>query len=153
VNEGYLEIADLLVPEDMSKRSIEAANAKLAACRKKVGDVAYFRAVSGGQYIHPDGMYYGGGPSWSSGHCWPAAWSALNSFLLASAIGGRFDVKVGGVQGNPASLGRIAHQLSRLSCTAPIIATPPVLSKPARFPGRRGHAVKLRLVRRPLWQS
>jgi hypothetical protein len=67
VNEGYLEIADLLVPADLSKPSIEAADAKLAAYRKKVGDVTYFRAVSGGQYIHPDGMFYGGGgPSWSN---------------------------------------------------------------------------------------
>src|SRR5258707_15182482 len=43
VNEGYLEIADLLVPADFSKPGIEAADAKLAAYRKKVGDVAYFR--------------------------------------------------------------------------------------------------------------
>ncbi len=67
VNEGYLEIADLLVPADFSKPGIEAADAKLAAYRKKVGDVAYFRAVSGGQYSHPDGMFFGGGgPCWSN---------------------------------------------------------------------------------------
>jgi len=65
VNEGYLEIADFLVPADFSKPGIDAADAKLAAYRKKVGDVAYFRAVSGGQYSHPDGMFYGGG-----GACW-----------------------------------------------------------------------------------
>jgi hypothetical protein len=67
VNEGYLEIADLLVPSDFSKPGLEAADAKLAAYRKKVGDVAYFRAVSGGQYSHPDGMFFGGGgPCWSN---------------------------------------------------------------------------------------
>ncbi len=67
VNEGYLEIADLLVPSDFSKPGLEVADAKLAAYRKKVGDVAYFRAVSGGQYSHPDGMFFGGGgPCWSN---------------------------------------------------------------------------------------
>ena len=67
VNEGYLEIADYLVPKDMSEAGIKAAEAKLAEYRKKVGDIAYFRAVSGGQYSHPDGMFFGGGgPSWSN---------------------------------------------------------------------------------------
>ena len=32
-----------------------------------MGDIAYFRAVSGGQYSHPDGMFFGGGgPAWSN---------------------------------------------------------------------------------------
>jgi hypothetical protein len=53
VNEGYLEIADFLMPKDLSEADAEAAEAKLADYRKKVGDVAYFRAVSGGQYSHP----------------------------------------------------------------------------------------------------
>ncbi len=67
VNEGYLEIADVLVPADFSDRGIKAADAKLAAYRQKVGDVAYFRAMSGGQYSHPDGMFFGGGgPSWAN---------------------------------------------------------------------------------------
>jgi hypothetical protein len=67
VNEGYLEIADWLVPSDFSDAGRKAADAKLAAYRKKVGDVAYFRAISGGQYSHPDGMFFGGGgASWSN---------------------------------------------------------------------------------------
>ena len=50
-----------------ARPTVEAAEAKLAAYRKKVGDIAYFRAVSGGQYSHPDGMFFGGGgPSWSN---------------------------------------------------------------------------------------
>jgi hypothetical protein len=66
-NEGYLEVADLLVPADFSKEGLAAADAKLAAYRNKVGDVAYYRAVSGGQYSHPDGIFFGGGgPSWSN---------------------------------------------------------------------------------------
>src|SRR6266550_2252806 len=67
VNEGYLEVADFLVPRDLGQATLDAADAKLAAYRKKVGDVAYFRAVSGGQYSHPDGMFFGGGgPCWSN---------------------------------------------------------------------------------------
>ncbi|MFO1080650.1 MAG: M14 family metallopeptidase [Reyranellaceae bacterium] len=67
VNEGYLEIADLLVPADLGPEALRAADAGLAAYRRKVGDVAFFRAVSGGQYSHPDGMFFGGGgPSWSN---------------------------------------------------------------------------------------
>ncbi|MDP2373079.1 M14 family metallopeptidase [Reyranella sp.] len=67
VNDGYLEIADFLVPRDLGEAGAKAADAGLAAYRKKVGDIAYFRAVSGGQYSHPDGMFFGGGgPSWSN---------------------------------------------------------------------------------------
>lgn len=66
-NEGYLEIADFLVPSDLSDKSVAEADAALAGYRKKVGDIAYYRAVSGGQYSHPDGMFFGGGgPSWSN---------------------------------------------------------------------------------------
>lgn len=66
-NDAYLEIADLLVPNDLSPATLAAADEKLGAYRKKVGDVAFFRAVSGGQYSHPDGLFFGGGgPSWSN---------------------------------------------------------------------------------------
>src|ERR1700741_4637555 len=66
-NEGYLAIADYLVPKDFSEAGRKAADGKLAEYRKQVGDVPYFRAVSGGQYSHPDGMFFGGGgPSWSN---------------------------------------------------------------------------------------
>ena len=51
----------------LSPAAFEAAESKLAAYRTKVGDVAYFRAISGGQYSHPDGFFFGGGgPSWSN---------------------------------------------------------------------------------------
>src|SRR6187399_704066 len=45
VNEGYLAIADYLIPKDMSEAGIKAAETKLADYRKKVGDIAYYRAV------------------------------------------------------------------------------------------------------------
>jgi hypothetical protein len=66
-NEGYLEIADYLIPKDLSDATIKANEAKLSAYRKKVGDIPYFRAMSGGQYSHPDGFFFGGGgPCWSN---------------------------------------------------------------------------------------
>ncbi len=67
VNQGYLEIADWLVPADFSEAGRHAADLKLLEYRKKVGEVAFFRAVSAGQYSHPDGMFFGGGgPAWSN---------------------------------------------------------------------------------------
>src|SRR6185436_12784306 len=67
VNEGYLEIADWLIPKDLGEATLKAGEARLAEYCRRVGDVAYFRAVSGGQYSHPDGMFFGGGgPSWSN---------------------------------------------------------------------------------------
>ena len=45
----------------LSPATLAAADEKLGAYRKKVGDVAFFRAVSGGQYSHPDGLFFGGG--------------------------------------------------------------------------------------------
>jgi uncharacterized protein DUF2817 len=66
-NDGYLEIADFLVPKDLNEATVKACEAKLLDYRKKVGDIAYFRAMSGGQYTHPDGFFFGGGgPSWSN---------------------------------------------------------------------------------------
>ena len=66
-NEGYLEIADYLIPKDLSDAAIKACETKLGEYRKKVGDVPYFRAMSGGQYSHPDGFFFGGGgPCWSN---------------------------------------------------------------------------------------
>ncbi len=66
-NEGYLEIADYLIPKDLSDQTIKACEAKLLEYRGKVGEVPYFRAMSGGQYTHPDGFFFGGGgPSWSN---------------------------------------------------------------------------------------
>ncbi len=67
VNKGYLEIADWLIPRDFGPNSVADADARLAEYRAKVGDKAYYAAMSGGQYSHPDGWFFGGGgPSWSN---------------------------------------------------------------------------------------
>ena len=86
VNKGYLEIAGWLIPVDFGPNSVASADAKLADYRKKVGDVEYFRAVSGGQYSHPDGMFFGGGG---------AAWSNRTLHAVTDKfLKGRSDVAV-----------------------------------------------------------
>lgn len=66
-NAAYDELADALVPPELTGPAGEAADAFLAACRKRMGDLAYFRAVASGQYKHPDGLFFGGtGPTWSN---------------------------------------------------------------------------------------
>jgi hypothetical protein len=66
-NPGYLEIADALIPPALSGPQFEAAEAKLKAYRNQVGDDAFNRAMSGGQYMHADGFFFGGGgASWSN---------------------------------------------------------------------------------------
>ncbi|HJQ58960.1 MAG TPA: M14 family metallopeptidase [Vineibacter sp.] len=66
-NPGYLEIADALIPRALSGPDFDAAEAKLKTYRDEVGDTAFLRAMSGGQYTHPDGFFFGGGgPSWSN---------------------------------------------------------------------------------------
>lgn len=65
-NPEYSELADALVPTELSGPVLEAAEAKLAAWRAKRGEQAYRLARSGGQYTHPDGHCYGGSkPTWS----------------------------------------------------------------------------------------
>ncbi len=67
MNKGYEEIHDFLIPKDFGPNSIAAADAKLTEYRKRVGDRAYFAAMSGGQFTHADGMFFGGGgPSWAN---------------------------------------------------------------------------------------
>lgn len=65
-NPGYVELADAIVPGEIEGPAFEAAMATLKAYRAKHGDVAYWTAYSGGQYTHPDGVFYGGAaPTWS----------------------------------------------------------------------------------------
>ncbi len=67
INTGYADIHDWLIPKDFGPNSVAQADAKLAEYRAKVGDKSYFTAMSGGQYSHPDGFFFGGGgPSWSN---------------------------------------------------------------------------------------
>jgi len=66
-NPGYDELAHALVPSALTGPVAEEADSFLATCRKRMGDLAFFRAVASGQYRHPDGLFYGGaGPTWSN---------------------------------------------------------------------------------------
>jgi hypothetical protein len=63
-NVGYDEIADLLMPADWPPSS--ANERALMSHAQTHGMAAFQQAVSGGQYHHPGGLFYGGeSPTWS----------------------------------------------------------------------------------------
>lgn len=65
-NTGYDQLADALVPADDDPCTLAAAQARLDAFREAHGREAFEVAVTGGQYRHPGGLFYGGrGPTWS----------------------------------------------------------------------------------------
>ncbi|MEK9751963.1 MAG: M14 family metallopeptidase [Rhodospirillaceae bacterium] len=65
-NPGYVELAADLLPASLDPETIARADANLAAYAQRHGERAYEEAVSGGQYTHPTGLFYGGtAPSWS----------------------------------------------------------------------------------------
>ncbi|QJW83369.1 DUF2817 domain-containing protein [Ramlibacter terrae] len=66
-NPGYAEIAKALLPARLEGPEADEAEAVLARFRAKVGEVAFYRALASGQFIDPQGMFYGGsGPTWSN---------------------------------------------------------------------------------------
>lgn len=65
-NAGYDSIADLLVPESWDDASQAETTAALLERAGEIGLDTFQQWVSGGQYRHPDGLFYGGtGPVWS----------------------------------------------------------------------------------------
>ena len=65
-NDEYAEIADLLVPDDWSDAAQQRTLTALLEYAGRVGMGAMQANVSGGQYTHPTGVFYGGsGPTWS----------------------------------------------------------------------------------------
>ena len=65
-NEGYDRIADLLVPDTWDDEVQQATSAALLDMVGEVGFETFQQWVSGGQYRHPTGLFYGGErPSWS----------------------------------------------------------------------------------------
>lgn len=59
-NPGYDELADALLPADGDAATLARADARLAAFRAAHGERAFDLAVTGGQYRHPQGLFYGG---------------------------------------------------------------------------------------------
>jgi hypothetical protein len=65
-NPGYDELADAICPRDWSDSSRVAAEHRLQEYGSRFGAAALQKAISGGQYRHSDGIFYGGdAPSWS----------------------------------------------------------------------------------------
>jgi len=65
-NDGYAALAPHLVPAEIAGPARDAADAALAAWRATRSLQQWLRAVSSGQYDHPEGLFYGGsGPTWA----------------------------------------------------------------------------------------
>jgi hypothetical protein len=66
-NEGYLAIADAVLPTEWSDESKAASERTFASYAQKHGAYALQGAISSGQYTHPDGIFFGGArPTWSN---------------------------------------------------------------------------------------
>jgi len=67
VNAAYAALAEQIAPRDISRETIKTANAKLRAYSAAHGDFALQEAITKGQYVFADGLYYGGSrESWSA---------------------------------------------------------------------------------------
>ncbi len=63
---GYGDIHDFILPDEWEGAGKDAADAVIAAFIQDKGITAFQAAVSGGQYSHKDGLFYGGdAPTWS----------------------------------------------------------------------------------------
>jgi len=65
-NPGYDELADAIIPNGLDEQVLAQADAVLRNYADYFGQVAFEAALSGGQFNHADGLFYGGrSPSWS----------------------------------------------------------------------------------------
>jgi hypothetical protein len=65
-NRAYSELSDAICPRHWDPEAQQQAMATLTAYAQKHGMPAFQQAVSGGQYTHPKGIFFGGaGPTWS----------------------------------------------------------------------------------------
>jgi hypothetical protein len=65
-NPGYEALHEALCPREWNDAVIAETRAALLAYGEEHGAVALQEAVTGGQYHHPDGIFYGGhAPTWS----------------------------------------------------------------------------------------
>ena len=66
-NPAYTELADILVPGDWSAATQERTLLELLVKLEEVGMDRIQQVISGGQYAHPTGVFYGGtAPVWSN---------------------------------------------------------------------------------------
>lgn len=67
VNEGYTALAEAICPPTWDEETIAATGEVLSGYAEAHGAKALQSAVSGGQYSHADGIFYGGSaPTWSN---------------------------------------------------------------------------------------
>jgi hypothetical protein len=65
-NPGYDELAEWVVPDAWTEDAQRRSARELGAFARARGAAAFQQAISGGQYLHPGGLFYGGAePSWS----------------------------------------------------------------------------------------
>ncbi len=65
-NDGYVALAAALCPVEWTEASRRAAWALIVAYGERHGAAALQKAITGGQYSHADGIFYGGAaPTWS----------------------------------------------------------------------------------------
>lgn len=65
-NNGYRELASVLLPEYWNDELNQIAQEKIHAYQVRYGRSLTEQAISGGQYQFPDGLFYGGSkPAWS----------------------------------------------------------------------------------------
>jgi len=65
-NPGYDELADAIIPRSLDEETLMAADRQLKEYADYYGQIAYEAALSGGQFTHADGLFYGGtAPTWS----------------------------------------------------------------------------------------
>lgn len=66
INEGYERLHAVLCPEAWTEETVAAAEVACARYAESHGAHGLQAAISGGQYLHPDGMFFGGTqPTWS----------------------------------------------------------------------------------------
>ncbi len=65
-NDAYDELADAICPAEWTDAALAASRARFAVFTAAHGAAALQKAISGGQYSHPDGVFYGGArPVWA----------------------------------------------------------------------------------------
>lgn len=65
-NPGYAELHDAICPREWNDAARASAQVKLEAYRTAHGNLAYQIALTGGQFTHADGIFFGGhAPTWS----------------------------------------------------------------------------------------
>jgi hypothetical protein len=105
-NPGYGQVHTLILPEALTPAALGQVQQQLVAYMARVGKAAAATAITGGQYTHPDGIFYGG-----QGLCW-------SNRQLAS-IAGRYlqQARVICVLDHHTGLGPVGH--TELICRHP----------------------------------